>query len=485
MTEASAEPLHLLGQLDASVALLRPLMSESNTVVDAHVVWANAKAESVWGSRVGALASAVCPDFDEWIAAANTAWRGTSVRRLIETDHGRVGWTRAVSSVSRIDGHLAEVTTDRSADQELIDRLAALDRHYRNLLAELPVTVVVARPDRDEFEFLSPNATELTGRPMGDIDRRSTFRALLHPDDRPHLDTVASLLPKGGEADIPGRIIRPDGSERRVDARAVLTGTSHDRDRRILITMLDVTERHATELKAQQSERLEGLARTAGLFAHQFSSLLQVIGGNLEHMERATEGPNDPLTQSLAAIARAGLLVSGLMAFASGQPGAVEPVSVPDVLHDVDAMLRSGLPAAAGLSIDIADGVPDVLMAAEALRVVVFKIIHNAAASLPEGGSVHIDVRACAEARCHLSHRPEPGHWVRIAVTDNGYGITADRLNQVWEPFNTSLVGTDALGAGLGLSIVHGVLHQYDGHLTLDSSPSGTTVSLYLPAADG
>ena len=173
------------------------------------------------------------------------------------------------------------------------------------------------------------------------------------------------------------------------------------------------------------------------------------------------------------------------MAFASGQPGAVEPVSVPDVLHDVDAMLRSGLPAAAGLSIDIADGVPDVLMAAEALRVVVFKIIHNAAASLPEGGSVHIDVRACAEARCHLSHRPEPGHWVRIAVTDNGYGITADRLNQVWEPFNTSLVGTDALGAGLGLSIVHGVLHQYDGHLTLDSSPSGTTVSLYLPAADG
>ena len=486
MTKESADPLHLLLQLDVSVALLRPVVNESNTVVDAHVMWANSKAESVWGNSVEVLASAVCPDFDEWLAAANTAWHGSPARRLIEADHRRVGWTRAVSTVSRIDGHLAEVTMDRSADQELIDRLAALDRHYRSLLAELPVTVMVARADRDEFEFVSPNAAELTGRPLSEVATRTSLRAIVHPDDRAQLDQIATVLIGASDAEVLGRIVRPDGSERWVEARAVLTDVGADGVRRSMLTMLDVTEHRAAEQKAQQRERLEGLARTAGAFAHQFSSLLQVIGGNLERLQPSLETPNDALIQSLAAIARAGSLVNGLMSFASGRPGAIEPVSIPEMCQSMHTVLRDRLAQEVALSIDIADAIPEVLIAPEALSVVMLEMLDNAAASIAGSGSIHIEVRECPEANCHLAHRTEPRRWVRIAVTDDGCGIEADRLPKVWEPFHTSRTGVAARGAGLGLSMVHGVIHQYDGHLTLDSSPNnGTTVSLYLPAVDG
>lgn len=484
MPADAPDVLRLLLRLDASVVLLQPVVNENNTIIDAAVLWVNDRAESVWGDRAKMLASEVCPDFDEWLAAANGAWRGVPVRRLIEADHGRVGWRRAVSTVSRVDDHLAEVTIDRSADQELIDRLAVLDRQYRDLIAEMPVTVLSSRIDRDELDFVSPRAAELTGRPLSELTRRSEWRALVHSDDHRDLDTISDVLILGGEADVVGRIVRPDGTTRRVEARAVLTEPGIDGIGRFLLTMLDVTEHYEAQQRAEQSERLEGLARTAGGFAHEFSSLLQIIGGNLERLQGSTSAPSAPLQQSLDAVARAGALVKGLMSFASSRPGHIEPVSIPKMCQAMHAVLQDRLPQGVDLTVDLAEGLPEVMIAGESLSVVMLQIIDNAAAALSAGGVVHIEVREVADVHCHLAHHPDDRRWIRIAVSDNGCGIEADRLRKVWEPFHTTRDGVAARGAGLGLSVVHGVIHQFDGHLTLQSSPGvGTTVTLFLPAA--
>ena len=486
MNAESVDPLPLLLQLDAGIALFLPVLSEANNVVDASVLWANAKAESAWGNSVGSLASAMAAHFDEWLDAANTAWQGSATKRLIEADPQRVGWTRAESTLTRIDRYLAEVIVDRSADQDLIDRLAALDRRYRNLLVELPVTVFVARADRDELEFVSPNATELTGRPLSELNTRSSLRAIVHPDDVAQLDEMASVLIHANEAAAAGRILRPDGSVRWIEARVTLDGVVAEGVRRLLLTGSDVTDRRAAEQEAQQRERVEALARTAGAFSHEFSSLLQVISGNLERLHSSVETPADAVGQSLAAVARAGSLVNGLMSFASGRPGAAEAVSASALCQSMHTVFRGRLPQAVGLTLDVADTVPDVLIAPDALSVVMLQLLDNAAASITDSGSVRIEVSERSQARCHLAHRAEPRSWVCITVADDGCGIEADRLLKVWEPFYTSRSGIAARGAGLGLSIAHGVIHQYDGHLTLDSSPNiGTTVSLYLPAVDG
>ncbi len=484
MPADAPDVLGLLLQLDASVVVLRPVLSDSDTVLDAAVVWVNERAQSVWGDRAEVLASELCPDFDEWLAAANGAWRGTPVRRLIEADHGRRGWRRAVSTVSRVDECIAEVTMDRSGDQELIDGLAALDRQYRDLIAEMPVTVLSSRIDRDEIDFVSPRAVELTGRPLSELSRRSDWRALVHSDDHRDLDTIADVLVSGGEADVMGRIVRPDGTVRWVEARAVLTEPEIDGVGRFLLTLLDVTAHHEAQQRAEQSERLEGLARTAGGFAHEFSSLLQIIGGNLERFQDSIDTPNAPLQQSLDAVARAGALVKGLMSFASSRPGCIEPVSIPKMCEAMYPVLQDRLPQGVGLTVDLAEGLPEVMIAGESLSVVMLQIIDNAAAALSGGGVVHIEVREVADVRCHLAHRPDDRRWIRIAVSDNGCGIEADRLQKVWEPFHTTRDGVAARGAGLGLSVVHGVIHQFDGHLTLESCPGkGTTVTMFLPAA--
>ena len=69
---------------------------------------------------------------------------------------------------------------------------------------------------------------------------------------------------------------------------------------------------------------------------------------------------------------------------------------------------------------------------------------------------------------------------VVITVRDNGCGMTADVLKQIFEPFYTTKnIGE---GSGLGLSIAYGIAKNHDGELTAISKPDhGSTFTLTLP----
>ena len=75
-----------------------------------------------------------------------------------------------------------------------------------------------------------------------------------------------------------------------------------------------------------------------------------------------------------------------------------------------------------------------------------------------------------------------PGDFVRLAVTDNGTGISSADLEMVMEPFFTTKdVGK---GSGLGLSMVYGFAKQSNGAFRIDSElGQGTTAELWLPRA--
>jgi hypothetical protein len=71
---------------------------------------------------------------------------------------------------------------------------------------------------------------------------------------------------------------------------------------------------------------------------------------------------------------------------------------------------------------------------------------------------------------------------VRIGVTDNGRGMTAEVQQRAFDPFFTTKRRQRA--TGLGLSLVHGIVHSAGGTVEIDSAPRrGTTIVLNLPVA--
>jgi signal transduction histidine kinase len=103
------------------------------------------------------------------------------------------------------------------------------------------------------------------------------------------------------------------------------------------------------------------------------------------------------------------------------------------------------------------------------MKQVLWNLLNNAAQSMPEGGNIHVDVKA-------LSNGSHP--LVELTIQDEGVGIPTEDLDRVFHPFFT----TKERGTGLGLAVVHQIMENHGGQITVKSEPSeGTTFRLVLP----
>jgi CheY-like chemotaxis protein len=81
-------------------------------------------------------------------------------------------------------------------------------------------------------------------------------------------------------------------------------------------------------------------------------------------------------------------------------------------------------------------------------------------------------------------HEIDPGQYVKLIVRDAGVGISADIMDKIFDPFFTTKALAE--GAGLGLSVVHGIVKQHDGFITVISEPGrGSTFTVYFPQIVG
>jgi DNA-binding LacI/PurR family transcriptional regulator/signal transduction histidine kinase/ActR/RegA family two-component response regulator len=114
-------------------------------------------------------------------------------------------------------------------------------------------------------------------------------------------------------------------------------------------------------------------------------------------------------------------------------------------------------------------------------------LIRNAVEATDGNGEV---VVKSARLEIHEPHAGyeivPPGHYAAVSVSDDGCGIESHELGQVFEPFFTKKRARETSGSGLGLAIVHGVVKEHDGYIDVTSTPGvGTTISMYVPLADG
>jgi two-component system cell cycle sensor histidine kinase/response regulator CckA len=262
----------------------------------------------------------------------------------------------------------------------------------------------------------------------------------------------------------------------------------------VVASLRDVTarvraeeERARLEAHLRRTEKMDALGRLARGVAHDFNNLLSALSGNLALMEEAA-GAGEPLAEHLEAMtlatSRARELVHQIQAFASNTPTTVEPHRLSDVVREVARLLRPNLPGALSLELEAQEDEPLVLINVSQIHRVLMNLATNAARAIGERpGRIVMAVEA-PQDNLRPPDRPGvgPRRWVQLRVEDTGRGMDPATLTRIFEPFFTTKAAEE--GAGLGLSVVHGVVAEHGGEILVESTPGlGTRFLVLLPVA--
>jgi CheY-like chemotaxis protein len=134
----------------------------------------------------------------------------------------------------------------------------------------------------------------------------------------------------------------------------------------------------------------------------------------------------------------------------------------------------------------VASDLPQVLADAGQVQQIVMNLATNAAHAMRErGGVLEIQLSSMQVASELVRTVPDlrEGCYVRLSVSDTGHGMDAATLERIFEPyFTTKTLGE---GTGLGLAVVHGIVKNHDGAITVYSQlGKGTTFHVYFPAIE-
>ena len=260
----------------------------------------------------------------------------------------------------------------------------------------------------------------------------------------------------------------------------------------------DVTEKKRQEKERQSAaktiqklQQLDALGRCVGGVAHDFNNILAVIlgYGRLVFDGIEQSGAEDHklyLNNIVDAAERAQQLVKDMLAFAKGVGGEREYFDPGLRLEQVLPILESMVGDDIAIELRLCDVGLSVLFIQSGFDQLLMNLCVNARDAMNATGTITIScervfvaANICSSCGCVFS-----GEFVCIRVEDTGPGVPDNDFSQLFEPFFTTKENQKVAGTGMGLSVVHGVLHQEDSHIVMQNLPySGLEAAVYIPSS--
>jgi PAS domain S-box-containing protein len=389
--------------------------------------------------------------------------------RLLASD-GQMRWFRDTTKLVRDEsggapfyrGVLVDITEHRQAEEALRSSEARFRRLVESSIIGIMICDIHGKVTEANDALLN-----MLGYSRGDLLFR--WDAITPPEWR-HTDEAAiDQLQREGIADPwEKEYIHSDGH--RVP---VLLGVSllEESSEDCICFVINLTDRKRAEQELRRNERLASIGTLAAGVAHEINN---PVGGILMAAQYALESRDDStaVERALHDIAsnatRCGHIVRNVLKFAREQTSPKAPAELNQVVRHAMDLVR-GFAEERGSTLEpmLARELPPVVMNQVEVEQVIISLVENAV----QAGAGRIILRT--EAIDDL---------VRVAIQDDGSGITQENRQHLFDPFYTTRYREG--GSGLGLSIAHGIIVDHGGAIELESEVGrGTTMTISLPRA--
>ncbi len=247
-------------------------------------------------------------------------------------------------------------------------------------------------------------------------------------------------------------------------------------------------EKEALQHQLSQSRKMESIGTLAGGIAHDFNNILGIILGNaqLAQLDLPKAHPaRSRINEIQTACLRAKEVILQLLSFSRQSEQGNQPLNLAQLVSDTVRFLRASLPSS--IEIIFQNDAPKQTINANATQIqqVIINLCNNAAQAMePRGGTLTI----CLEmALPHDLKTPalkslDGVEAIRLTIQDTGAGIEPAIQDRIFDPyFTTKEVGK---GSGMGLAIVHGIVHNHGGVISVKSEMGGGSVfTVLFPAS--
>lgn len=418
--------------------------------------------------------------------------------RTVGKEDGKVRWVAAKGRgifeggvCTRVVGTAIDITRQKKTEAQLVELNDALGRRLNEYLAERKLLadivdgtdafvqvadldyrwLAINRASADEFERIFGQRPAV-GKSMLDVLEEL-------PDQKEAVRAVWGRALAGEEFTEVGQFGATESDRRSYEMRFRPLFDAAGKRIGAYQFVYDVTARIEGQQKLalaeealHQTQKLESLGQLTGGIAHDFNNLLQQFRTQFELIRRKPEDARlvvEWAERGVAATKKAASLTAQLLAFSRKQPLNMKPVSVRELLEEMEPLLATTVGAGISLAV-YSNAVPrglHVLADATQLEMALLNLAINSRDAMPRGGELSV---AVVEGY---------GGSVLLTVADNGEGMSDDVAARAFDPFFTTKGAQK--GSGLGLSQVYGMAQRAGGAASLASRPGvGTTVTVRL-----
>ncbi len=162
-----------------------------------------------------------------------------------------------------------------------------------------------------------------------------------------------------------------------------------------------------------------------------------------------------------------------------------ELLQLSGIVEEAMKLLEASIPSTVSIGVKIASVTGLVLADPTQMQQVLMNLCANAAQAMREkGGILNVELSDFSVSPSDGdSEGIAPGPYMRLVVRDTGPGIAPEIIGSIFDPFFTTKKPGE--GTGLGLSVVHGIVKQHHGYITVESEPGkGSTFTVYFPKVE-